>query len=132
MRVRVHPCAHRNAFLTPMTDPSIHSSIHPSILIPFARRYIWCINLACWMLTHAPTQVWERRSLWHTKLSKGAGKRFFYLAFFWLVFVFFLHLSLSLLFVVVFMRSVNHLSQASHPSSLSAVVAFFHPIFFIP
>ncbi len=77
-------------------------------------RYIWCLNLGFWVVQHIPTQVWMRGSAFHTKLMHTAPRRIeFVAAFVWLLIVFFLHIGFSLLFIVVFMRSLNHLVEAS-------------------
>jgi len=62
------------------------------------------------MVQHIPTQVWMRESAFHTKLIH---KSEFVAAIVCLLIVVFLHIGFSLLFIVVLMRSLNHLVEAS-------------------
>lgn len=61
-------------------------------------------------MENIPTQIWERNTLWHKKATKGVG---IMVGFAFLLLFFALHLTFSFLFIVVFMRSLNHLTEVS-------------------
>lgn len=63
-------------------------------------------------MENIPPQIWERRTLWHTKMTRGAG---IMVGFAFLLLFFALHLTFSFLFIVVFMRSLNHLTEVKWP-----------------
>lgn len=82
-------------------------------------RYIWLLNFVLWTLEHTPTQVWMRKTLFHDKLSTGPTHKplpAFIAGFALLIAVFLIHLTFSSVFVVVFMRSLHHLTQVRYRS----------------